>query len=112
MDRGGHRRAAARQRLEPRQELPEVEGLGEVIVGAGFEAPHPVVDGVERRQHENRRGHPVIPQAPAEIEPRAARQPDVEHHHVEVRVLSPREPIGERGGQHRIDTVLPEALAE
>src|SRR5205807_6756336 len=43
MERRGERRSAARQRLEPRHELPEGEGLRQVVIGAGLEPAHPVV---------------------------------------------------------------------
>jgi len=45
---------AARQGPDAREELAEVERLGEVIVGAGVEALHARLDSVARGQHQHR----------------------------------------------------------
>src|SRR5204862_4007517 len=52
---------APRQRLEPGHELPEGERLGQVVVRSDLQPAHPVIHGVERRQHQDRRRHPVTP---------------------------------------------------
>ena len=58
-----HRGAAARQRIDPRQHLGEGERLDEIIVAAGAQAAHAVVDLAERADDERRRGDAVLAQA-------------------------------------------------
>ena len=48
---------AAQHRLEPRRELGEGEGLDDVVVGAGAQARHPLVDGAHRGQQDRRGLH-------------------------------------------------------
>jgi hypothetical protein len=50
--------AAPQQALEPRQEYGQLEGLGEVIVGAGRESLEHVFWAAARREDEN--GHVVL----------------------------------------------------
>jgi hypothetical protein len=71
-------RAATRERPQPRGQLGEGEGLGQVVVGAGVQALHPVLHRVTGREHEHRSPDPVGAQAPADLEAVHARQ-----HHVE-----------------------------
>ena len=52
---------AAQQRAHARQHLLEMEGLGDVIVGAGVEALHLVAPAVARGQHQHRHGAPGAP---------------------------------------------------
>ena len=47
---------AAQQRAHARQHLLEMEGLGDVIVGAGVEALHLVAPAVARGEHQHRHG--------------------------------------------------------
>ena len=47
--------AAARQRLDAGEQFGERIGLGEIIVAAGAQALHPVVDLAERGQDQHRR---------------------------------------------------------
>ena len=49
------RAATAQQRAQPRQQLGEVEGLHEVVVGADVEPLDAVVHGVAGGQHQDRR---------------------------------------------------------
>src|SRR5205814_1291210 len=58
--------AAARQGLEAGEQLTEGERLGQIVVGTDFQPPHAVVDGVERRQHQDRRRHAVAAQLAAQ----------------------------------------------
>lgn len=48
------RRAKLQKRSHPRQQLGVGEGLGQVVVGAGFESPYAVLYRVARRQEQNR----------------------------------------------------------
>ena len=46
----------AQQRVDAGDQLPAVEGLGQVIVGAGIQALHPVQKIGLRGEHQNRHG--------------------------------------------------------
>ena len=50
---------APAQRSNASEHLLEVEGLGEVVVGAGVEAGEPVLDVVASGEHEDRRRRPL-----------------------------------------------------
>ena len=47
---------AAQQRADARQHFLEMEGLGDIVVGAGVEALHLVAPAVARGQHQHRHG--------------------------------------------------------
>ena len=53
--------APANQRPQPRKELCEREGLGQVVVGARVETGDPVADPVASRQHQYRRPDARVP---------------------------------------------------
>ena len=57
------RAAAPLERTDAGEQLVELERLREVVVRAGVEAAHHVLDGVARREHEDRR----IPTFPPEL---------------------------------------------
>ena len=69
----------AQQRAHPRQQLGQVKGLDEVVVGAHVETGHAVVHGVARRQHENRRRVPGTANATTDLESVDIRKLQVEH---------------------------------
>ena len=75
------RRAAAQQRAQPREQLVALEGLDEVVVGAGVEALHARLDGVAGGEHQDRHVA-VLAQPPAHLHAVQLRQPEVEHHRV------------------------------
>ena len=66
------------------EQLVDAVGLGHVGVGADAEAVHPVLDVVERREHDDGDEHrrPVGPQPPADVEAVDVRQHQVEQHDV------------------------------
>jgi hypothetical protein len=91
------RLGAPEQGAEARLELPQRERLDQVVVGAGVQAGHPVVDRVAGGQHEHRRAVAGGPQAPAHLQPVEARHGDVEHDRVHVvvhEVVERRPPVG------------------
>ena len=47
----------AQQRMQPRLQFREIEGLGQVVVGPGVEAGHAVVQAVQRGEHQHRHRH-------------------------------------------------------
>src|SRR5207302_1225963 len=75
VQRGGESRAAPGQGLDPGHELAKSERLREIVVRSHFETAHPVVHGIERRQHQDRRGHALAAQLAAQLEPAPARGP-------------------------------------
>jgi hypothetical protein len=86
----GRQRAAlaARQGAQPRQQLAEVERLGQVVVGARVEPGDARFDGITRRQHEDRHVGARRAQLAAHRQAVAARQHDVEDDGVVVVLLA------------------------
>ena len=83
-----------RQRFEPRQQLGEGEGLGQIVVAAGPEPFHAVVHLGERTQDEHRRAPALAPQRLDQREAVEARQHAVDHEGIEAIVQREREPVG------------------
>src|SRR4051794_3730097 len=80
--RARHPRAAER-RLHARAELAHRERLGDVVVGAELE-PEDLVDLLRLgREHDDRHGLALRPQAPADLQAVHARQHHVQDHEVE-----------------------------
>jgi hypothetical protein len=69
---------ATDQRAQACGEFVEIDGLLDLVVGAGIEAPDAVIDRIPRRQDEHRRSHP--PRALARDQRQAvdARQPEID----------------------------------
>ena len=63
---------------KPGEELAEVEGLRQVVVGAGVESLDLVVDGVARGEHEDRRVDALAPNLATDFEAVADGEDDVE----------------------------------
>ena len=61
----------AQHGADPRQQLARAEGLGDIIVGAGFQATDAVGLFAARGQHDDRHvgRRPLAPQAPADLDP-------------------------------------------
>lgn len=59
-----------------------MEGLAEIVVGPGLEPVDTFVPGVARGQHQHRQVAPVCAPVTQHLESGAARQSEVEHHHV------------------------------
>src|SRR5205085_2840456 len=70
---------AANQGVHPRQQFRQVERLGEVVVGAAFEALHPRLQLVAGREQEDRREHAPRPELRYHAEAVPPRQHHVEH---------------------------------
>ncbi len=83
------RATAASERPQPRQQLGEGEGLGQVVIGAAIEAGNAVAHGVAGGQHQDRRPDPGLAQSPADLEAVDAGQHQVEDDRV---VLDGRRP--------------------
>ena len=78
--------------LQAGQQLDPAEGLGQVVVGAGVEAPHLVPLGPERRQHEHRHvAH--VPDALEDLPTVQVGEPDVEDDDVGVALVELADPV-------------------
>ena len=73
---------APQQGAQPGQQLLEVEGLGEIVVGAGIEALDTVVNGAARGQHEDGSAKARAAKFPADGVAVLHRQHDVEDHDI------------------------------
>jgi dienelactone hydrolase len=80
---GDERRSPAGERPHAREELAERERLGEVVVSAGVESRHAIVERVARGEHEDWSRELALAELTADIEPRSAWQHDVEDDDVE-----------------------------
>ncbi len=81
---GQARPHAAQHRIDPGDQFAWREGLGDIIVGAGFEAAHPVFLLAACRQHDDRHigGVGTAPQPAAHLDPRQALDHPVEQHDI------------------------------
>jgi hypothetical protein len=75
----GAARGPAQQGAQAGLQLFQVEGLGEVIVGAGVQPDHLVLPGVPGGEDEHRRGHVPGPQILEHGEAAAPGQAQVQH---------------------------------
>jgi hypothetical protein len=78
-------RAAPQQRAQVREQHRELEGLGEIVVGADIEARHVVGRLAERAEHQHRQIPPGRPELRTHAKPAEPRQHDVEDHRVIVK---------------------------
>ena len=74
-------RPAAQQGADPRQQLLALEGLDQVVVGAGVEAGDAVLGLGPRGQHQDRHVA-LLAQAAADLDPVEPGQAEVEHDQV------------------------------
>ena len=111
-----HRRplhgSAPRQRPEPRQQLGERERLRQIVVGAGVQTPHAVLDRVTRREHDDRRPKARGPQPPAHLEAIRPRQHHIEDHCVEVRRAREQQCLLAVAGDLRDPAVAPQTAPD
>ena len=78
--RGGH--AAAQQRAQPGFQLVQIKGLGQVVVGTGIQAQHPVAHGATGGQHQHGGAQPLLARLGQHIQAIHAGQAQVQHHRV------------------------------
>ena len=79
---GGVTGGAAHQRADARQHLLDMEGLGDIVVGAGVDALHLVAPAVARGEDQNGHVAPLAAPGLEHADAVHARQADVEHHRV------------------------------
>ena len=78
---------AAQQRANAGEQLFERERLRQVVVGAGVEPFHPVLDLGARGQHQHRQPAPLAPQGAADLEAVHARHEHVQDDRVRLGLL-------------------------
>ena len=74
--------APPEQGADAGEELVEPERLRQVVISAGIESPHDVLDRVARGQHEDRRVASFPPQLLRDLESGFLRQHDIQQDHV------------------------------
>ncbi len=104
----------AQQALHPRQQLVELEGLREVVVGALLDPPHHVARVVLCGEDQDRHVVPRRAGAPSDLEPAHLRQHQVEDHQVErpVRIRELRDGLAAVVGDHDLVALGLEVEAE
>jgi hypothetical protein len=80
---------AADQRAQAGEQFFHVEGLAQIVVGAGVDAGHLLVPAIARRQDQHRHGAAGGPPLPEHGEAIDLRQTEVENDGI-VGALSPR----------------------
>ena len=83
----------AAEGAKPGEEFLESERLWQVIVGAGVEAAHPIIDAVEGGKQKDGGVHAVAAEAPADLKTAHGGQEDIEHDDVVGAVRRKREPF-------------------
>ena len=79
------RAATTRQYLDPREQLRERIGLGEIVVAPGAHALDPVGGATDRAEHQDRRDGVPLPQAPDQRQAVHDRQPPID----DQRIVNP-----------------------
>ena len=95
----------AGQGPDARQQLREREGLGEIVVGAGVEPGHAVVERAQGRQHQHRRLDAARPEQPQDLHAIEVREHAVEQDDLVLTVA------GERQRGHARPTPRPSRIA-
>ena len=78
----GHVAVAAQQRPDPREQLVDVERLGQVVLRPRVQPVDPVPRQTQRRQHQHRGRDPAGAQPAEQVQPLDRRQAPVEDHRV------------------------------
>ncbi len=98
-----------RQGLDAGAELGEGVGLDQVVVAAGLQARHPVLDLAQGRQEQHRRAVPIAAQGLDHGHAVHARHHPVHHHDVEALLAGHVQALGAVLGEHALVARLPEA---
>src|SRR5262245_8362400 len=89
---------SADQRLNAGEQLIEIEGFGEIIVGADAQAFDLVLERVHGGQHQNGRVIALQAQALTDVIAVHVGQHQIQHDHVELSGLGEIDPLGSGGG--------------
>ena len=84
---------AAAERADPRQELFERKGLGEIVVGASIQAADTVGHRVARREHQDWRFEALPTQLAGDLETVHFGEHHIQHHKVVCAALGTGEPF-------------------
>ena len=103
---------AARERLQPHDELGEFERLSQVVIAAGPEPGDPVGDAVARGQKEDRRLDAARSQRLAEVAAVGIGKPDVEHDQAGPVDVGPGERLGAIASGDHVEALLVEPTGE
>src|SRR6266567_609943 len=91
----------AQQRVQPRDQLLESEGLAQIIVGANLQSFHAILEAAARCQDQNGSCDPALSHLAKDVEPIVVRKPEVEHH---GRIPGSHHGLVSLGcGRHRVD---------
>ena len=91
--RGPRLRPDPQQRPDPGRELPERDGLGDVVVGTDIETRHHVVGRVQRGEHEDGDLASLRAQVSADLQPRPLREHEVQEDQLVLLALCGPEPV-------------------
>ena len=89
-------------------QLGQRERLHQIVVGAAVESLDAVANGLARGQHQDRRPHAALAQAPAGLEAGEAGQHDVEHDRVVLDGLGHPQRLLAAGGDVRREPLFPD----
>lgn len=82
---------APQQGLQPRVQFFDVEGFGQIVIGAELEPGDPVLQLVARGQQNHRRADAGRAQSPQDRQAVASRQADIQHQGVKTALACPLE---------------------
>ena len=109
--RAGRAARAAQHRLDLRDQLARIEWLGQVIVGAHFEAEYPVAQSAARAQDHDRHAA-LAAQLPCEFESVLAVEHQVEHDEIDLRRIDDLFHLRAVGGRRRLMAHAAQIVAE
>ena len=102
----------AKLRADARQQHGEAERLGDVVVGAGFQAEDGVGIGVVPGQHDDRRLEAVLAQDAHGLAAVDIRQADIHDHQVDLAALGRLHTLGAAIDRDRLELVMQRKLLD
>ena len=93
-------------RADAREQHAELEGLGDIIVGAGFKAEDGVGIGGLSREHDDRTLEPAAAKELARLAAVEIGEADIEQHEIDMTVPRKLEPVRRVGGEHRVELLV------
>ena len=100
----------AQLRADARQQHGEAERLGDVVVGAGFQAENGVAVGVVAGQHDDRRLEAVLAQDAHRLAAVHVGQPDVHDHQVDLAAFGRLHRLGAAVDRGRLELLVQSEL--
>ena len=105
-DRVLARLVLAQLRTDARQQHREAERLGDIVIGAGFEAEDRVGIGVVAGQHDDRRLEAVLAQDPHRLAAVDVGQADIHDDEVDLAALGRLHALGAGFGRDRVELLM------